>query len=120
LYRHGIPVAFGTVTRYERMTMLDTIAPRPSTSDRRDHAVRCALVQRIYGEFHEMPCMRLTAPQARLLFGLRPDVSDRILAGLVRQGLLYCDGERYRFNDSYAWPVRQLAGPQPFDRARAS
>ena len=36
-----------------------------------------------------MPCMRLTAPQARLLFGLRPDVSERILAGLVRQGLLY-------------------------------
>ena len=94
--------------------MLETIARQPSTSDRRDHAVRCALVQRIYGEFHEMPCMRLTAPQARLLFGLRRDVSERILADLVRQGLLSCDGERYRFNDTYAWPARHLAGPQTF------
>ena len=84
--------------------MLETIAPRPSTSDRRDHTVRCALVQRVYAEFHEMPCMRLTAPQARLLFGLRSDVSARILADLVRQGLLYCDGERYRFNDTYLRP----------------
>ena len=100
--------------------MLDTITPRPSTVDRRDGTARDALVQRVYGEFHEMPCMRLTAPQARLLFGLRPDVSERILAGLVRQGLLYCDGERYRFNDTDAWPVRQLAGPHPFGRARAS
>jgi hypothetical protein len=97
--------------------MLDTMAPQQSTRDRRDHTVRCALVQRIYGEFHEMPCMRLTAPQARLLFGLRPDVSERILADLVRQGLLYCDGERYRFNDTYAWPVRHLAGPHTFLRA---
>ena len=67
-----------------------------------------------------MPCMRLTAPQARLLFGLRPDVSDRILADLVRLGLLDCDGERYRFNDTAAWPVRQPAGPRLFGRARAS
>ena len=57
--------------------MLDTITPRPSTVDRRDDTARYALVQRVYGEFHEMPCMRLTAPQARLLFGLRPDVCER-------------------------------------------
>jgi hypothetical protein len=99
--------------------MLNTSAPRPPTSDRRDHTLRYALVQRIYGEFHEMPCMRLTAPQARLLFGLRPDVSERILADLVRQRLLYCDGERYRFNDTYVWPARQPARPHTFVCARA-
>ena len=99
-----------TCNLHERMTMLDTIAPRPSSVDRRDATARYALVQRVYGEFHEMPCMRLTAPQARLLFGLRPDVSERILAGLVRQGLLSCDGERYRFNDSRGWPVHNETG----------
>jgi hypothetical protein len=45
-------------------------------SARRHSAIRT--VQRVYGEFHEMPCMRLTAAQARLLFGLRPEVCERI------------------------------------------
>ena len=80
LHRHGIQVAPSTCNLDERMTMLDTITPRPSTVDRRDDTARYALVQRVYGEFHEMPCMRLTAPQARLLFGLRPDVCERVLA----------------------------------------
>jgi hypothetical protein len=102
------------------MTMPDTITPRPSTADRRDDTARYALVQRVYGEFHEMPCMRLTAPQARLLFGLRPDVCERILAGLVQQGSLYCDGERYRFNDSRGWPVHHEAGKHYLVRAMAS
>jgi hypothetical protein len=100
--------------------MLDTITSRPSIGDRRDHTGRYALVQRVYGEFHQMPCMRLTGAQARLLFGLRPDVCERILAGLVQQGSLYCDGERYRFNDWRDWPVRQVAGPDPLVRAYAS
>ena len=100
--------------------MLDTITSRLSIVDRRDHARRHALVQRVYGEFHEMPCMRLTGAQARLLFGLRLDVCERILAGLVQEDLLCWDGERYRFNDSRDWPVRSAAGHDYFARARAS
>lgn len=100
--------------------MLDTITPRPSTGDRRDDTARYALVQRVYGEFHEMPCMLLTAPQARLLFGLRRDVCERILAGLVQQGSLCCEGERYRFNDSRVWPVHHEAGKHELVRVRAS
>jgi hypothetical protein len=80
------------------MTMLDTITPRPP-GERRNTAVRDALTGRVYAEFAEMRCMRLTAAQARRLFGLRPDVAERILAALVRQGSLAWDGERYRFND---------------------
>jgi hypothetical protein len=100
--------------------MLDTITPRASTVDRRDGTARYALVQRVYGEFHEMPCMRLTAPQARLLFGLRPDVCERVLAGLVQQGSLCCDGERYRFNDSRGWPVHNETGKHYLVRSKAS
>ena len=56
-----------------------------------------------------MPCMRLTAGQARRLFGLRSDVCQRILTALVRQGSLSCDGERYRFNDARGWPAADRA-----------
>ena len=49
--------------------------------------------------------MRLTAGQARRLFGLRSDVCQRILATLVRQGTLASDGERYRYNDARGWPA---------------
>jgi hypothetical protein len=102
------------------MPMLDTITSRPSIVDRRDHRARYALVQRVYGEFHEMPCMRLTGAQARLLFGLRLDVCERILLRLVQEDLLDWDGVRYRFNDSRDWPVRQAAGHHYLVRARAS
>ena len=105
---------------YERTTVLDTITRRPPAGERRDQTARYALVRRVYGEFHEMPCMRLTGDQARLLFGLRPDVSERILAGLVQERSLYWDGERYRFNDSRDWPVRRAAGHDYLARAHAS
>jgi hypothetical protein len=51
--------------------------------DRRDLQSRDSLLQRIQGEFAEMPCLRLTAPQARRLFHLRPDICDRVLTRLV-------------------------------------
>jgi hypothetical protein len=67
--------------------------------ERRDGATRQALLRRVYGEFQEMPCLRLTGPQARRLFGLRSDVCQRVLASLVRDEKLVCDGERYRLSD---------------------
>ena len=84
--------------------MLDTFAITPWTGDRRSPATRDALLERVSAEFHEMPGMRLTAGQARRLFGLQSDVCQRILATLVQQGSLSCDGERYRFNDARSWP----------------
>jgi hypothetical protein len=79
--------------------MLDNTILGSSRGDRRNHPVRDALAQRVRSEFAEMPGMCLTAAQARRLFGLRLDVSDRILATLVRQRSIVCDGERYRFNE---------------------
>ena len=79
--------------------MLDNTVFASSCGERRNPGVRAALVQRVRAEFAEMPGMCLTAPQARRLFGLRPDVSDRILAALVQQRSIVSDGERYRFNE---------------------
>jgi hypothetical protein len=41
------------------------------------------LLCRIRAEYLEMPGLRLTAPQARCLFGLDAETSDAILAALV-------------------------------------
>jgi hypothetical protein len=58
------------------------------------------LIERVAGEFNEMRCLRLTAPQAQRLFGLRADVCHRVLAGLVADGTLVhgTDG-RYRLSE---------------------
>jgi hypothetical protein len=85
---------------YER----DTVINR-----RRDEHSRAQLLQRIRSEFEEMPCLRLTAAQARRLFGLRADISDRVLQALVREGTLTRGGdERYKLRD---------AAPRGGDRA---
>ena len=59
--------------------------------DRRDAERRAGLLDRVRGEFSEMPCMRLTRDEAARLFGLRPDVCARVLdnlagAGDIREG----------------------------------
>lgn len=41
------------------------------------------VLQRIQGEFVEMPGLRLTAPQAQRLWGLERDVCTALLAALV-------------------------------------
>lgn len=41
------------------------------------------MLQRIQGEFVEMPGLRLTAPQAQRLWGLEQDVCSALLAALV-------------------------------------
>ena len=80
--------------------------------ERRDGAARQAVLRRVYGEFQEMPCLRLTGPQARRLFGLRTDVCQRVLASLVRDEKLVCEGERYRLSDSAAPEAASVgAGP---------
>ena len=41
------------------------------------------VLQRIQGEFVEMPGLRLTAPQAQRLWGLERDTCDALLGALV-------------------------------------
>jgi hypothetical protein len=46
------------------------------------------VLQRIQGEFVEMPGLRLTSAQARRLWGLERDVCDALLAALVDANFL--------------------------------
>jgi hypothetical protein len=65
--------------------------------ERRDVEARARLEQRVLAEFREMPCLRLTPAQAERLFGLRPDVSRRVLARLIQ-----CDWVRVDDEGRYA------------------
>lgn len=47
-----------------------------------------AMLQRIRGEFREMPGLRLTIPQASRLWHLDHDSSERLLDALVVDGVL--------------------------------
>jgi hypothetical protein len=40
-----------------------------------------------------MPCLRLTAEQARRLFGLRDDVSGRVMRQLIEDGCIRQDDD---------------------------
>jgi hypothetical protein len=59
-----------------------------------------ATVTRVRSEFEEMPCLRVTAAQARLLFGLSENASDWILQRLEGEGFLIQtpDGQYVRRN----------------------
>ena len=59
-----------------------------SRPERRDVSARDALLRRVWMEFVEMPCLSLTGAQARRLFGLRADVCQRVLQGLVEADAL--------------------------------
>ena len=63
------------------------VATAPA-NERRNAASRRALVDRVRTEFTEMPGERLTCAQAQRLFALRPDICERVLAALVREGVL--------------------------------
>jgi len=56
--------------------------------ERRNRASRELLVRRVRNEFEEMPGLRLTFGQARLLFGLEPGCCVRILGVLAESGYL--------------------------------
>jgi hypothetical protein len=70
--------------------------------ERRSVAQRDALPRRVWEEFVEMPCLRLTAPQAQRLFALRADVCQRILSGLVDTKVLMVGADgRYQLRADY-------------------
>ena len=56
--------------------------------ERRDVVRRAAVMRRIAAEFREMPGLVLSVPQASRLLGLDEAACERILATLVREGLL--------------------------------
>ncbi len=58
-------------------------------------------VSRVRGEFKEMPCLRVTADQARVLFGLQEP--DGVLNSLQRDGFLdrTAQGEYVRRNNGH-------------------
>ena len=56
--------------------------------ERRDPVRRAAIVRRIAAEFREMPGLVLSIPQASRLLGVDRPACERILASLVRDGLL--------------------------------
>jgi hypothetical protein len=60
----------------------------PRSSERLADDVWHATIRRIRGEFLEMPCMRLTPDQARLLFGLDETATGWVLTCLAREGFL--------------------------------
>ena len=77
--------------------------------ERRNHREREQLARRVAGEFTDTPCLRLTRPQAHRLFGLRPDICERVLAALVQQRVLVHDAdERYHLNDARQWPATRM------------
>jgi hypothetical protein len=49
---------------------------------------RRALVQRIEGEYHEMPGLKLTEAQAQRLWGLDADTCHTILVTLIQRSFL--------------------------------
>jgi hypothetical protein len=59
-----------------------------------------ATVLRVRSEFDEMPCLRVTRDQARVLFGLTGSASDWILNRLAEEGFLVqtSDGQYVRRN----------------------
>ncbi|HEX2458858.1 MAG TPA: hypothetical protein VHJ58_01825 [Vicinamibacterales bacterium] len=64
-------------------------------TDREWHAT----VLRVRGEFQEMPCLRVSAAQARALFGLADPLSAWVLSRLTGDGFLECrNGEYVRRN----------------------
>lgn len=75
--------------------------------DRRNFASREQLLGRVRAEYDEMPCLRLTCRQAQRLFGLRPDVCERVLATLVgERTLTRGPDERFGVQDDLGWPTR--------------
>ena len=59
-----------------------------------------ALYARIRAEYHEMPGMRLTLPQAARLFNLEREQCAKVLASLVAIGALWTNGHEFIANNA--------------------
>jgi hypothetical protein len=72
------------------ITLVPAVAslPTPDPSERRNLAMRKALLRRIRSEFEEMPGLTLTLAQGGRLFGVSADACSRIFGQLSAEGLL--------------------------------
>jgi hypothetical protein len=71
---------------------------RPSSEwppDRTTRSDEHDLQTRVWGEFREMPGLRLTIPQASRLFSLDRERCERVLGALVDRGVLWTDGTAF-------------------------
>ena len=66
------------------------------------------MLQRIAGEYREMPSLRLTAVQAQRLFHLDAESCSELLRELVQLDVLTCavDGRHARASESTKVPIR--------------
>ena len=64
--------------------------PSSSCLPSRESDTLIALLARITGEFHEMPGLSLTLPQASRLFGIVETQCLQVLEHLMNTGLLRC------------------------------
>lgn len=73
---------------------------RTRSSERLPDTVWQSTIARVRSEFEEMPCLRVTPDQARMLFGLTGTTSDWILGRLAAEGFLVQtpDGQYLRRN----------------------
>ena len=57
--------------------------------DRRNATERDALVERVRGEFQEIPGLSVTLAQASRLFGISQEICERVLSSLVNEGCVH-------------------------------
>ena len=97
--------------------MIDTFLAPPPTSSPDDRE----LLRRVSAEFHEMPGLQLTLPQAARLFSLEPVYCAVLLESLVRRGELAKDGPLFHIAERMpaCTPAGRAASsrssPNPFD-----
>jgi hypothetical protein len=72
------------------------------------------VLQRIQGEYVEMPGLRLTAAQAQRLWGLERDICDALLGALVDAKFLARtrDGAFIRLDGAVPRPITQVRRSQ--------
>lgn len=58
------------------------------TGDRRDVAMRDALLNKLRSEIRHVPGLALTPDQASRLFDVPPEICGRLLASLAKQGVI--------------------------------
>jgi hypothetical protein len=64
------------------------MSPENLTVDRRDLAMRDALLNKLRSEIRHVPGLALTADQASRLFDVPPEICGRLLESLAQQGVI--------------------------------
>jgi hypothetical protein len=73
----------------ELLYMPQQTQTQPQSDDRRDVALREALLARLRREIRHVPGLALTTDQASRLFDVPPDLCARLLESLAQQGVIY-------------------------------